>query len=291
MSRAGARALAAAAAIAGAVVSVGACSDEERPPASTSTTTEALEVNIQITGASHLRPAIAELDARDRRATIWLTVAEVDAECDYVRELSARGYEIAGMYPEEITATLSLENQRAVVSALSASVRRCSAAGMVGFRAKKFTANADTYSVLTEQAVTYLERSARAEAYSIYTFKPYLFGATKLAILPMPILVSFGQVSSLCDTASEDMMKSTELVAYERVAIEQHLKTLEPLALEWHTDTAYPGDPGGYFGAYTAVLDYLMSKGSSVRFVTAASLVTRYAPTSSGCNLCNQSTR
>jgi peptidoglycan/xylan/chitin deacetylase (PgdA/CDA1 family) len=264
-----------------------ACGDDEaRPATADSTIPTTLEVNIQITGGTNLRPMVEELERRDHRATVWLTAAEIEADCEYVRSLSARGHEIAGVYREEITADLSIENQRATVAALAAAASRCSTTRISGFRAKRFTANEHTYAVMDEQGLRYLERSARSEPYSMYTFQPYAFSGHSFAILPMPILVWRGEVSSLCDTASEDMMTAAELADYEKVAIDFHRRTGEPIILEWHVDTCFPNDPGGYFETYKRVLDHLDSKGAGVRFVTALALVDRYAPKGGGCDLC-----
>jgi hypothetical protein len=264
-----------------------ACGDDERPPPADTdgTLPTILEVNIQITGGTNLRPMVEELERRNHRGTIWLTAAEIEADCDYVRSLSARGHEIAGVYREEITPDLSIENQRATVDALVAAANRCSTTRISGFRAKRFTANEGTYTVMDERGLRYLERSARSEPYSIYTFKPYAFSGHAFAILPIPILVWRGQVSSLCDTASEDLMTSAELAEYEKTAVESHAKTGEPLILEWHVDTCFPNDPGGYFETYKRVLDHLDSKAGGVRFVTALVLVDKYAP-KGGCDLC-----
>ncbi len=236
-----------------------------------------LEVNIQVTGTEHVHPMMDELDRRGIVATLWLGGAELDAECAAVGTWAKAGHEIAGKYPTSIDDTTTRSQQEEELSAIAEAGSRCGAGTVVGFRANRFTANHDTYELLDERGLGYLERSARAERYSVYAFKPYPLGGHSFAVLPMPIVVYYGETSSMCDNACQDMMTPDELLAYEKQAIDFHVRTGEPLIFEWHPGTTYPGDAAGWWGAFTGLLDQLQTLGSRVRFVTASQLVHEYA--------------
>jgi hypothetical protein len=241
---------------------------------------EPLEVNIQVTGRENIHPMMDELDERDVIATVWLDGTEMDAECEAIEEWSDAGHEIAGMYPIAIDETTTRQAQEDNLSAIADAKQRCGVESIVGFRASRFTANDDTYDLLDNEGYGYLERGARDERYSVYTFKPYAFEDHSFAILPMPVVVYYGQVTSMCDNACRNMMTPDDLLKYEKRAIDMHLRTGEPLIFEWHPSTTYPGDDDGWWGAFTGLLDHLESLGGRVKFVTARDLVERYAGSS-----------
>lgn len=236
-----------------------------------------LEVNIQVTGTENVHPMMDELDRRGIVATLWLGGAELNAECAAVGTWAKAGHEIAGKYPTEIDDATTRAEQETEMSAIAEAGSRCGAGTIAGFRANRFTANQDTYELLDQKGLGYLERSARAERYSVYAFKPYPLQGHGFAVLPMPIVVYYGQTSSMCDNACQNMMTPDELLAYEKRAIDFHLRTGEPLIFEWHPGTTYPGDATGWWGAFTGLLDQLQTLGSRVRFVTADELVHEYA--------------
>ncbi len=247
---------------------------------SNSTVTESparLEVNIQVTGTDNIKPMMDELEKRGIVATVWLSSAEIDGECSAVGGWAQKGYEVAGKYPTEIDDDTTRQEQEDEMSAIAEAGSRCGAGTITGFRANRFTANDDTYALLDERNLGYLERSARAERFSMYTFKPYPLQGHSFAVLPMPIVVYYGQTSSMCDNACQSMMTPDELLTYEKKAIDMHLRTGEPLIFEWHPGTTYPGDATGWWGAFTGLLDELENRGSAVRFVTARQLVEKYA--------------
>lgn len=234
-----------------------------------------LEVNMQVTGAENLRAMMDELERRDVLATVWLSSAEIEAECDYVRTLASRGHEIAGMYPDQITDDTSYEAQRGEMQAMLDAAPDCDAE-VAGFRASRFTANDDTPELLDDLGFGYLEQSARAEFLSVYTFRPYSAQGHDYSVLPMPIMVSRGELGSMCDTSACNRMTADELLRYERAAIDFHLRHEEPLILEWHPSLTHPGNRDGWWDAFLGVLDHLESKGDAIRWVTAGELVDRY---------------
>ena len=236
-----------------------------------------LEVNIQVTGTDNVKPMMDELDRRGIVATLWLSGAEIDQECTAVGKWAGEGHEIAGKYPTSIDDETTRAEQEQEISDIAQAGSRCKAGTITGFRANRFTANDDTYALLDEKGLGYLERSARAERYSVYTFKPYPLQGHSFAVLPMPIVVYYGETSSMCDNACQDMMTPSELLAYEKRALDIHLRTGEPLIFEWHPGTTYPGDQTGWWGAFTGLLDELEAQGSHVQFVTARQLVARYS--------------
>lgn len=237
----------------------------------------ALEVNIQVTGTENVHEMMEELDERGIIATVWLSGTEMKDECEAVEAWAEKGNEIAGKYGPMIEEDTPREAQEDELAAIAKSSAECKAGTVVGFRANRFTANEDTYELLDEANYSYLERSARAERYSIYTFKPYLLEDHSVAVLPMPIVVYYGETSSMCDNACEDMMTPEDLLAYERKALDFHLATREPLIFEWHPGTTHPGDEVGWWGAFTGLLDHLQMLGDQVEFVTARQLVERHA--------------
>ena len=236
-----------------------------------------LEVNIQVTGTDNIQPMMNELHKRGIVATVWLNGAEIDAACGSVGTWAQQGYEIAGKYPTNIDDETTRREQEAEMDAIAQAGSRCGAGTVTGFRANRFTANQDTYELMDEKGFDYLERSARAERFSVYRFKPYALQGHSFAVLPMPIVVYYGETLSMCDNACQDMMTPDELLEYEKKAIDIHLKTGEPLIFEWHPGTTYPGDETGWWGAFTGLVDELQNRGSAVRFVTARQLVEQYA--------------
>lgn len=252
--------------------------DEGDPgePGNGSEPTDELEVNIQVTGAENLEPMIDELDERGILATVWLSTAEIEDKCDYVGSLASTGHEVAGKYPTELSDETELAAQRAELEGILEAASDCDAR-VVGFRASRFTANADTPDLLEELHYRYLERSAREEFFSVYRFKPYPAEDQSFAILPMPIMVSNGELGSMCDTSACNRMSASELLRYERAAINFHLRHGEPLIIEWHPELTHPDNDEGWWDTFLGVLAHLDEKGGAVRFVTAEELVERYA--------------
>jgi hypothetical protein len=218
-----------------------------------------------------------ELDARGMIATLWLGSDEIDAECAAVEACRAAGHELAGKYPTAVDAETPRQAQQDELSAIASASARCGGGGVVGFRASRFTANDDTYELLEEQGYGYLERSAREERYSVYTFKPYPLEGRSFAVLPMPIVVYRGETASMFDNACQDLMSPDDLLAYEKKAIALHLRTGEPLIFEWHPGTTHPDDEAGWWGAFTGLLDHLEMLGDRIEIVTAKDLVQRHA--------------
>jgi hypothetical protein len=238
---------------------------------------EALEVNIQVTGVDNVHAMMTELDRRTIVATVWLAGAEMGEECRAVEAWALNGHEIAGKFGPAIDDETPRQAQEDELSTISEMTARCRAGEVGGFRANRFTFNQDTYELLDARGYRYLERSARAERYSVYSFKPYPLDGHSFAILPMPIVVYYGETASMCDNACEDMMSPAELLQYEKRAIDVHLRTREPLIFEWHPGTTYPDDEIGWWSAFTGLLDHLESLDPDIEFVTARELVERYA--------------
>ena len=233
-------------------------------------------VNMQVSGAENLKPMMDELDRRGIRATIWLSGEEIATNCEYVTELSGKGYEIAGMYPGQITPETSYEEQKAELLAILEAALSCTGREISGFRASRFTANEHTYRLLDEFGIRYLVRSAREELLSVYTFKPYKLQGHNFAILPMPIRCAYGLNGSLCDTSAEGILSADELRQYMCAAIDHNIKLGEPLILEWHPKLTNPEDTEGWWECFIAVLDYLETKGTNVKLVTAEEIVDHY---------------
>lgn len=96
------------------------------------------------------------------------------------------------------------------------------------------------------------------------------------AVLPMPIVVYFGETSSMCDNACEDMMTPEQLLAYERVAIDHHLRTDEPLIFEWHPGTTHPDDEAGWWDAFTGLISFSVELEPAPLLQRAATLMPAY---------------
>lgn len=238
----------------------------------------ALEVNIQVTGGENLVPMMDELDARGLAATVWLSAKELDDNCAYVGTLAAKGHEIAGKYPGSIEADTTYEAQKAELDEILEASNRCAGKPVAGFRATRFTANADTYRLLDELDVPYMVRSNRSVLLSVYTFRPYRLEGHEFAVLPMPLAVYYGVSSSLCDTATAGDLTSAQLLTYEKASIDHNLKLGEPLVSEWHPELTHPGNEPCW-STFVGTLDYLESKGSRARAVTAQAIVERYPAT------------
>ena len=233
-------------------------------------------INIQVTGAENLKPMMDKLDEKGIISTIWLNGEEMNTNCEYLKELSGKGHEIAGKYPGQITPETSYEEQKDVLLSILEAAPRCADQQILGFRASRFTANEHTYRLLDELGIRYLERSARDELLSVYTFEPYVFEGHEFAILPMPIRCAYGESGSMCDTSASGDLSPEELKQYMFAAIDNNIKLGEPLILEWHPSLTNPEDTEGWWDTFIAVLDYLKSKGNKIEFVTAQEIVEYY---------------
>ncbi len=244
---------------------------------SSSSSEETCMVNIQVTGADYLEPMMEYLDKAGIVATIWLSAEEMNNNCNYISELGRQGNEIAGKYPTQITDETSYDEQKELLLAIMEAAPGCAGQQITGFRATKFTANESTFKLLDEMGIEYLERSARDELLSVFTFRPYAFEGHDFAILPMPIRCAYGETGSLCDTSSKSGgLTPEELRQYMFAAIDNNIKLGEPLLLEWHPIITNPDDTEGWWDTFVAVIDYLEGKGNQVRFVTAHDIVNMY---------------
>jgi peptidoglycan/xylan/chitin deacetylase (PgdA/CDA1 family) len=240
----------------------------------------ALEINIQVAGATNLQPMMEELNRRGMKATVWLSAQEMNDSCTYVGTLASQGHEIAGKYPGQIEDSTSYEEQKTEIDGMLAASTQCAGKAMTGFRATRFTANDDTFRLLDDLDVPYLVRSNRQVLLSIYTFLPYRLEGHEFSVLPMPLAVFYGETASLCDTATAGKLTSAELLGYEKASIDSHIKLGEPLVLEWHPEVTHPGSEACW-STFVGTLDYIESKGASVKVVTAESIVQRHPATQS----------
>jgi hypothetical protein len=234
-----------------------------------------LDVNVQVTGAPNLEPMMEELDRRGMVATVWLSAAEMEAKCDYIGQLAARGHEIAGKYPGSIDDDTSHAAQSAELEAMLEVSERCTGAPSRGFRATRFTSNQYTHQLMDEHAIPYMVRSNRQVLLSIYTYRPYRLDGHQFAVLPMPLAVYFGQTSSLCDTATSGELTPGQLRLHQEAAIDHNLALGEPLVLEWHPQLTHPGEPG-WWGIFVSSLDYIHAKGDRAVATTAEAIVDKY---------------
>jgi hypothetical protein len=153
---------------------------------------------------------------------------------------------------------------------------RCVGKAITGFRATRFTSNADTHRLLDEYDIPYMVRSNRQVLLSVFTFRPYRLEGYEFSVLPMPLAVYFGETSSLCDTATASKLSPEQLLTYERASIDHHLRLGEPLLLEWHPELTHPGN-AACWSTFLGTLDYMQSKGA--QDTTADAIVRRYPPT------------
>jgi hypothetical protein len=236
-----------------------------------------LIMNIQVTGADNFKPMLDELNSRNVISTVWLNAEEMLENTQYLAEVAEQGHEIAGKFDGQITEETSYAEQKEVLLAILEAAPGFTANQIAGFRATRFTANEYTYQLLDELKLTYLERSARDELFSVFTFKPYMFEGHDFAILPMPIRCAFGESGSLCDTSARGKLTADQFTQYIYATIDNNIKLSEPLILEWHPAVTYPGDSEGWWQAFIDILDYLETLDADVEYVTAIELVDRYA--------------
>ena len=234
-----------------------------------------LEVNLQVTGADNIEPMMNALDARGMVATIWLSDAEIDDHCTLIRTYAATGHEVAGKSPTQIRPDTSEAEQRARMSAVLTAAENCGLPAPRGFRATRFTANDATGPLLDELGYAYLERSARDEFLSVFTFEPHEASDGEYAILPMPIRVAFGNVGSLCDTSASGDLSPEQFFRYVQAALRSHLTHRGPLILEWHPSLTHPGNAEGWWPAFISTLEALEAHRADVEYVTAVELVGR----------------
>lgn len=235
-------------------------------------------VNIQVTGVENLRPMMDELNRRGLTATVWLSAAELNANCTYAGELALRGHEIAGKYPGEIVAETTEAALRSEITGLIEAARRCTGRSIAGFRATRFTSNEATHRLLDELSVSYMMRSNRQVLLSIDTAWPYRLMGSRFAVLPMPLAVYYGSVSSLCDTATEEDLTPQELLLHQRAAISRAIGLGQPVLLEWHPELTRPDEPRGWWGNFTGALDYIVSRRSELRVIRAEDIVAEHPP-------------
>lgn len=235
-----------------------------------------LIMNIQVTGADNFKPMLDELNNRSIISTVWLNAEEMAENTQYLAEIAEQGHEIAGKFDGQITEETSYAEQKEALLSILEAAPSFTANQIAGFRATRFTANEYTYQLLDELKLTYLERSARDELFSVFAFKPYMFEEHNFAILPMPIRCAFGESGSLCDTSARGELTAEQFTQYVYAAINNNIKLSEPLILEWHPAVTYPGDPEGWWQSFIDILDYLETLDVDVEYVTAIELIDRY---------------
>lgn len=120
-----------------------------------------VNVNLQIT--EHQNPealswVIDEVEKRDiSPATIFVGETMVEKDCDLLRELDEKGYEIAvfGYHLDDEgnfvqIETLPKEKQRNIIESNKKSIEDCLEKKVYGFRAQRFSKNEDTHEIVDD---------------------------------------------------------------------------------------------------------------------------------------------
>ncbi|MBU0717383.1 MAG: polysaccharide deacetylase family protein [Planctomycetes bacterium] len=255
------------------------------PDDDSSTPEPTLYVNLQIDAEQEdvagLMKIADELKLRGISATVFVTADYANREALLVNSLYRDGFEIAlhGYYTGEQLATMTLEEQRDLLTRAKQALEGCQPCGtykpITGFRPQYFSQNEDTYRVLDELGITYncgfkagqIFIEGHEEDTTPYPVEGYGFHA-----VPITTVEFDGEGLYLCDIACALV---TELTAEQwsqalELAIGQAAENADPLIVLFHG--WYTGDNSQY-EYWQPFVDFLDALEDRATFLTTQELV------------------
>lgn len=242
-------------------------------------------VNLRVAAdgdAEALEALIGQLRSREMTATVLADADFVAGACEFVRELSDEGFELAVFArPEDVDeaegtlSTRSREEQQEHITQLKDSLEDCLGADVEVFHCADFDQNEDSYDIVDELGfsfnlgfVAHTERTLPGYESNILPYQDqdvrYGFWA-----VPMHSVPYGGQWVPMCDASFIELVTAAEwgdLLSDELGNVDERNR---PLTVEVHTEST--GTEGAFFDAFVAFLDEAGER--DARFMTVAELV------------------
>ncbi len=246
-------------------------------------------VNIQIDAegadAAGFTDMMNELQARNLKATIFVTGDFANREALLIFGYSQAGFEIAshGYNTGEQLATMSYDAQKTLLSSAKTAVEGCMSCGMgnstVGFRPQYFSQNEDTYRILDEWGVKY---DSGFKAGLLYTAgheldaKPYLVEGHQFYAVPISTVEYGGNRIYLCDMscANADKLTPEQWSEALRMGMDQAKANGDPFVVLLHG--IITGDRTKYT-YWQPFIDFIDNIAAEAQTVTTSELVDHYA--------------
>jgi len=252
-------------------------------------------VNLQVTedrNFTTFQQVMDELQKRGIKATIITTGDFAKQHCEYMRDLSSKGYEfmayaippkieiIAGTPPTQTMDLLSYEEQKAIISQTKNDIEACINKPVRGLRPIRFKQNEDTFRICDELGILYNSGFSIAEKAYMPGHEndnsPYAVKGHGFMAVPVRSVEKNNTFVTMCD---HPMLASFTPKEYERTLkseLDKSAQNDEALVTEIHTYTITGGSQR-YAGteenwdAFIGFLDYATSK--NTLFITIEEFV------------------
>lgn len=240
-------------------------------------------VNIQVTeykDAEAFEKIISELEARGIKGTILTNADFATENCERLRALYGKGFEImvfARPEPvdgESITLSmLSYEEQEELIAGAKTAIENCLGTTIAGFRCTRFDQNEDTYEIVDslgfEFNLGFVARTERCFPGHEDDTLPYPAPSHSFWAVPMHSVYLDDQWVAFCDNPFRDRVDADGWEALLKSELDNMRNQGRPLLVEVHP--YYSGVDEGRLNAFVNFLDYGMEQ--NARFVTVAELV------------------
>jgi len=251
-------------------------------------------VNLQVTedrNFTSFQQVMGELQKREIKATIITTGDFAKQHCEYMGDLSAKGYEFMayaippkieitpGIPPTQTIDLLPYEEQKRIISQTKTDIEDCTNKSVKGLRPIRFKQNEDTFKICDELGIRYNSGFSIAEkAYAPgheNDNSPYAVKGHGFIAIPVRSAEINGSYITLCD---HPMLASFAPREYERILkseLDKSVQNNETLITEIHTYTI-TGGAQRYAGTeenwdvFLGFLDYAAAK--NAKFVTVEEL-------------------
>ena len=249
----------------------------------TSSSTSYPLVNLQITedeDLAALEAFVAELDARNIKATLIVNDFIATEGCTQLRGYEQSGHEImvygraeesGGQTPE--LETLTYEKQYAIINSSKSAIQGCLGHAVKGFRSYHFSQNTNTWNALENLGIlynlSYVANFSCAVPGHEDDYWPYWVEAYGFWAVPMHSKV-YGSTKAFCDMPFKSL-PSQEWESLMKSELDSVVERGIPLKVEFHP--YFSANDSGRWDAYVHFLDYAKDQGAV--FINISQMVER----------------
>jgi hypothetical protein len=240
-------------------------------------------VNVQVTeyrDADAFARVIDLLEQRGIKATILTKPDFVTENCDTIRDLQARGYEVMAFARPETAegdsttlSSLTREEQQAYLTEIKSAVEDCLGATIDGFRCTRFDQNEDTYEIVDQLAFRYnlgfVANTGRCLPGLDDETLPYRVPEYDFWAVPMHSVYLEDEWVAFCDNPLMSRIEPTEWGALLMSELDRMCSDGHPLLMEVHPYNTGADDEK--LAAFEDFLDYAVKR--NARFITIAELI------------------
>ncbi|HNQ24667.1 MAG TPA: polysaccharide deacetylase family protein [Phycisphaerae bacterium] len=245
-----------------------------------------LQVDAETEDTEGIARMLAELQARQLPATVFVTAEYANEHARDVQQWYRNGFEIAlhGFYTGEQLATMTYDEQLDLLTRAQQALEGCRPCGtykpIIGFRPQYFSQNENTYRVLDQLGMTYNCGFKHGQLFMDgheSDTAPYLVEGHNFHAVPFTTVTHDDEGIYLCDIAVANVQQMTgaQWSGVLLTAMQQAYAQGDPFVVLFHGWYTGNTEEYDYWDAFVGLLDALTQY--EPQYVTTEQLVAAYS--------------